>query len=212
MTIDVFLADDHAVMRDGLRMILESQPDIRVIGEAANGREAVRLVPILRPHALIIDITMADLNGIEAIHQIRARSPTVQIVVLSMHANHEYVTRALQAGALGYVLKESASADLIDAVRAAHAGSRYLSEKIAAEQATSQGPPALSPLQSLSKREREILQLIVEGKSSAQIASTLGLSRKTVETYRSRMMHKLGISDLPSLVKFAILHGLTPLE
>jgi DNA-binding NarL/FixJ family response regulator len=211
VTIDVLLADDHAVMRDGLRLLLEAQPDLRVVGEAATGREAVRQVSMRAPDVVIMDIAMADLNGVEATRQIRARAPDTQVVVLSMYSTGEHVVRALQAGALGYVLKESASADVVDAVRAAYVGRQYLSPKIAA----ARGPArraGVSPLQSLSQREREILQLTVEGRSSAQIASILTLSPKTVDTYRSRLMRKLGLHDLASLVKFAIQHGLTSLE
>ena len=212
MTINVFLVDDHTVFRQGLRMILETQPDMRVIGEASSGREAVRVAPLERPDVLIIDVTMADLNGIEATRQIRARCPATQVVVLSMHSNQEYVAHALQASALCYVLKESTGGDVIAAVRAAQAGRRYLSQKIAEEQIGIEGVRASSPLQSLSEREREILKLIVEGRSSAQIGASLCLSPKTIETYRSRLVHKLGISDVPSLVKFAILNGLASLE
>jgi len=211
MTIEVFLADDHAVMRDGLRLLLEMQPDLRVIGEAANGREAVRKAQIRCPDVMIMDIAMADLNGIEATRQVRALCPDTRVVVLSMYSTEEHVARALQAGALGYVVKESAGAEVLEAVRAVYAGRQYLSPKIAASQPNPRRAN-LSPLQSLSEREREILQLMVEGHSSAQIAGLLGLSPKTVETYRSRLMHKLGLHDLPSLVKFAIQHGLTTLE
>jgi len=211
MTIAVFLVDDHAVMRDGLRLLLEAQPDMRVIGEAATGHEAVRQVPLRAPDVVIMDIAMADLNGVEATRQIRALCPDTRVVILSMYAAEEHVLHAIQAGALGYVLKESAGADVVDAVRAAHAGRQYLSAKIAGARAAIRRPDA-SRLQRLSDREREILQLTVEGRSSAQIALMLALSPKTVETYRSRLMHKLDMNDLPSLVKFAIRHGLTSLE
>jgi DNA-binding NarL/FixJ family response regulator len=211
MPIEILLVDDHAVMRDGLRLLLETQPDLRVSGEAANGRDAIRQAQIKCPHVLIMDIAMTDLNGIEATRQIRTLCPNTRVVILSMYSTEEHVVRALQAGALGYVLKESAGADVIDAVRAAFAGRPYLSPKIVAWQPNPRHL-GLSPLQSLSVREREILQLIVEGHSSAHIGSILGLSPKTVETYRSRLMHKLDLHDLPSLVKFAIQHGLTSLE
>jgi DNA-binding NarL/FixJ family response regulator len=213
MTIQVFLADDHAVVRDGLRLLLEMQPDIAVVGDAPNGRHAVYQAQLLNPHVLIMDIAMPDLNGIEATRQVRARCPGSQVVVLSMHSTEEHIVQAFRAGALGYVLKESVGMDVIDAVRAAHAGLRYISRKIAAiEQFISDNRHSASPLESLSEREREVLQLTVEGQSSAQIAETLALSPKTVETYRCRLMCKLGLDDLPSLVKFAIKHGLTPLE
>ena len=210
--ISVFLADDHAILRDGLRMVLEAQPDIRVIGEAADGRETVRRVVELGPDVLIADIGMPELNGVEAIAQIRARCPDIRFVVLSIHANQEYVARALQAGALGYVLKESSAVDVMAAVRAAYAGQCFLSAKIARQQATAYSRERRSALDHLSEREREVLQLTVEGNSSAEIARALVLSPKTVETYRSRLMRKLGIDDLPGLVKFAIRYGLTTLE
>jgi DNA-binding NarL/FixJ family response regulator len=211
--IRVLLADDHAIVREGLRLLLESQPDITVIGDAANGREAVERAEALNPHVLVMDIAMPNLNGIEATRQIRTRCPTSQVVVLSMHATGEHIVQAFHAGVLGYVLKESVGMDVIDAIRAAYAGHRYVSQKVAAiERFLSNGRRTASPLESLSKREREVLQLTVEGKSSAEIADILALSHKTVETYRCRLMSKLGLGDLPSLVKFAIMHGLTPLE
>jgi DNA-binding NarL/FixJ family response regulator len=217
MTITVFLADDHAVVRDGLRFMLDAQSGIEVIGDAENGREAVAKVRDLQPDVVIIDINMPELNGIEAAHQIHAVCASVKIVILSMYATREHVSRALSAGVHGYLLKESAGAELIDAVRCVSTGRRYLSEKISdimiddyVHQRIETG--ATSPLDQLSPREREVLQLVVEGNSSAQIAEILSLSAKTVETYRSRLMHKLGITDIPTLVKFAIQQGLTSLE
>lgn len=217
MTITVFLADDHAVVRDGLRLLLEAQPDLSVIGDAANGREAVRRVARLCPDIVVIDIAMPELNGIEAAREIGEVCPSTQIIILSIHSTIEHVFRALQAGARGYLLKESAGIEVVNAVRAVHAGHRYLSPKISDSLVDDyvrqrQSAEAKSPLARLSPREREVLQLVVEGKSSAEIADTLSLSVKTVETYRTRLMHKLGVSDLPGLVKFAIQHGLTPLE
>ena len=217
MTITVFLADDHAVVRDGLRLLLEAQPDLSVIGDAANGREAVRRVATLCPDVVVMDIAMPELNGIEAAREIGEVCPSTQIIILSIHSTIEHVFRALQAGARGYLLKESAGIEVVNAVRAVHAGHRYLSPKISDSLVDDyvrqrQSAEAKSPLARLSPREREVLQLVVEGKSSAEIADTLSLSVKTVETYRTRLMHKLGVSDLPGLVKFAIQHGLTPLE
>ncbi|NOZ28994.1 MAG: response regulator transcription factor [Chloroflexi bacterium] len=217
MTIRVLLADDHAVVRDGLRLILEAQGDIAVTGDATDGREAVRLAQALQPDVIVIDIAMPLLNGIEATHQILQVCPDAQVVILSMHATSEHIYRALQAGAQGYLLKESAGQEVVEAVRAVYAGQRYLSQRIVGTvieeyvQLRESGS-STSPLQRLTAREREILQLVVEGKSSAEIADILSLSTKTVETYRSRLMQKLDIHDLPGLVKFAIQHGLTSLE
>ena len=214
MVIRVFLADDHAIVRDGLRMVLEAHPDLRVVGEASDGRGAVAEVRRLLPDVVVMDIAMPQSNGIEATMRIRELVPKAKVVILSMHASTEHIFRALQAGARGYLLKESAGAELVDAVRAVHAGARYLSQKIAAnvvDDYLHEGSPA-SPVQSLSRRELEVLQLVVEGKTSAGIAAVLSLSPKTVETYRSRLMQKVGVKDLPSLVKFAIQHGLTDLH
>ena len=217
LVITVFLADDHAVVRDGLRVLLEAQPDISVIGDAANGRAAVHLVAQLCPDVVIMDIAMPDLNGIEAARKISEVCPSTQVIILSMHSTTEHIFRALQAGARGYLLKESAGIEVVNAVRAVHGGHRYLSQKISdwliddyVRQRQAAG--AKGPLARLSPREREVVQLVVEGKSNAEIAGILSLSLKTVETYRSRLMRKLGISDLPSLVKFAVQQGLTPLE
>jgi DNA-binding NarL/FixJ family response regulator len=177
--IKVLLADDHAVVRDGLRVLLEAQSDISVVGDVANGREAVRFVLQQHPDVVVLDIAMPELNGIEATQQIHDASPSTQVLILSMHSTTEHIFRALQAGARGYLLKESAGTEVLD---------------------------------NLSPRERQILQLVVEGKSSAEAAAMLFLSPKTVDTYRSRMMQKLGIGDLASLVKFAIQHGVTQLD
>ena len=216
-SIRVYLADDHAVVRDGLHSLLQAQGDILVIGEAANGRQAVRDVKQLKPDVVVMDITMPELNGIDAAHEIHEALPETQVVILSMHATTEHIYRALQAGAIGYLLKESAGKEVVDAIRAVRSGHRYLSQRIAdavlddyvENRDTGTGR---SPIERLSARERQILQLVVEGKSSAAIAKTLHLSPKTVETYRSRLMHKLHITDLPSLVKFCIQNGLTSLE
>jgi DNA-binding NarL/FixJ family response regulator len=217
MSIRVFLADDHAVVRDGLRVLLEAQDDISVVGVAANGRQAVDQVRKLRPDVVVMDIAMPELNGIEATRQISESCPSTQVVILSMHSSPEHVFRALQAGARGYLIKESAGKEVGVAVRALHAGRRYFSRQITDTVIDDyihqrQFSSDQSPLGSLSPREREVLQLVVEGKSSVEIAEILFLSPKTVETYRSRIMEKLGIHDLPGLVKFAIQHGLTTLE
>jgi DNA-binding NarL/FixJ family response regulator len=208
MTIRVLLADDHALMREGLRALLTSERDITVIGDVFNGREAVRRVLEFNPDIVLMDLTMPDMNGIEATRIIREKSPATKVIILSMHASSEHVFHAFTAGAAGYLLKESASTQLVAALRAVYAGRRYLSPGISLpEHLPSTGR---APLESLSDRERQVLQLVVEGKSSAEVAGVLHLSPKSVETYRSRLMRKLGIEDIPALVKFAILHGITP--
>jgi DNA-binding NarL/FixJ family response regulator len=214
--IRVIIADDHAMLRDALSHMLSGYPDVAVVGGAGNGREAVELVRQLQPDVAIIDISMPELNGIDATLQITAIAPQTRVVILSMQGTSEHLYRSLQAGAHGYLLKGSAGQMLIEAVRAVHAGHRYFSEEMTQLlvddfiQQRDRSPGA-SPLERLSAREREILQMVVEGKSSTEIADILALSPKTVETYRSRLMAKLGIRDLPALVKFAVQHGLTPL-
>ncbi|MEO8848758.1 MAG: response regulator transcription factor [Casimicrobiaceae bacterium] len=212
--IKVLLADDHAVVRDGLRVLLGAQADIDVVGDVANGREVLRQALQLHPHVVVMDIAMPELNGIEATQQLRDACPSTQVLILSMHSTTEHIFRALQAGARGYLLKDSAGAEVVDAIRVVHAGRRYLSQKIAAavvdDYIAERHRP--SPLESLSRRERQILQLVAEGKSSAEVAAALFLSPKTVETYRSRMMQKLDISNLPNLVKFAIQHGVIQID
>jgi DNA-binding NarL/FixJ family response regulator len=214
MGIGVFLVDDHAVVREGLRLVLETHPDIRVVGEASDGRGAVNEIRRLRPDVVIMDIAMPQSNGIEATVRLRELLPTVKVVILSMHSTTEHIFRALRAGARGYLLKESAGAEVVDAVRAVHAGGRYLSQKIAANVVDDylREGRAASPLESLGRRELEVVQLVVEGKTSAEIGALLALSPKTVDTYRSRVMRKLGVTDVPGLVKFAIQHGLTDLQ
>lgn len=210
MTIRVLLADDHAVMRDGLQALLKMTPDIAVIASVGNGREAVRIAAELRPDVVIMDVTMADLNGIEAAELLHDRHPEIRVVMLSMHSSSEHVYRAFDAGAVGYLLKESASEEIVDAVRAAHAGRHYLSRALETLERRSAPRTSGGPLASLSARERQVLQLVVEGRSSAEIAALIHLSPKSVDTYRSRLMKKLGIPDVTGLVKFAIQHGLTP--
>jgi len=213
MPITVFVADDHAIVREGLANLLGARPDIQVVGTAADGRDTVRQVEKLKPEVVIMDIAMPRMNGIEAAREIRSRVPSARVVMLSMHSSAEHVFRALEAGACAYLLKESAAIEIVDAVRAAHAGRRYLSPKVAEMMADYIGrSSAASPLQSLSSRERQVLQLVAEGRSSAQIAEMLHLSPKSVDTYRSRLMQKLHIGDVAGLVKFAIQHGITSVE
>jgi DNA-binding NarL/FixJ family response regulator len=213
MRTTVFVADDHAILRDGLATLLAAQSDMEVVGTAGNGREAVAGVLRLTPQVAIIDISMPELDGIEAARQILAGNPEVHVMILSMHAGAQHVFHALEAGARGYLLKESASREVIEAVRIVQSGRRYLSPRVA--EIVAQGVSdrsAVSPLSSLSQREREILKLVADGHSSARIGAMLHLSPKTVDTYRSRMMQKLHVSDLAGVIKLAIQHGLTSLE
>jgi two-component system, NarL family, response regulator NreC len=211
MTINVLLLDDHAVVRDGVSYLLNAQPDVSVVAGAQTAWQAVQLAEREQPHVAIVDISLPGLSGIEAIPQILEASPATKILVLSMHSSLEYIYQAFQAGAHGYVLKESAGSEVVAAVRSVHAGKHFLSRRLAGsavEQYLKERHTA-SPLESLSSRERQVLQLIVDGKTSGEVAALLALSPKSVDTYRSRIMRKLGIGDLPGLVKFAIRHGLT---
>ncbi len=205
MKIRVYIVDDHAVVRDGLRALLEQNPDIVVVGDAADGGQAVSQVQSLEPDIVIMDISMPGLNGINASQQILEVSPQVRIIILSMFGTAAHIFRALQAGARGYLLKESAGREVMEAVLAVMAGDYYLSPAITDtlidDYLQQRGQePIKGSLKQLSQRELEVLRLVVEGKTSAEIANILFLSPKTVETYRSRMMHKLGTPDLPSLI------------
>jgi DNA-binding NarL/FixJ family response regulator len=210
MPVTVMLADDHAVVRDGLRALLEGGHDLQVIGVAGNGREAVAEAQRLRPDVVIMDIAMPELDGVEATRRIVERCPETRVLILSMYLSAEHIHRALQAGAQGYVLKESAGEEVVEAIRALRAGKRYLSHRITETVIDDylRDGSNLSPLDSLSLRERDVLQLVVEGRTNAAIAQSLSLSPKTVETYRARIMKKLKVHDTVELVKFAMRHGL----
>jgi len=210
MAVSVMLADDHAVVRDGLRALLEGGNDLQVVGVAGNGREAVAEALRLRPDIVIMDIAMPELDGVEATRRIVERCPETRVLILSMYLSAEHIYRALQAGAQGYVLKESAGEEVVDAIRALRAGKRYLSHRITEtviDDYLREGTN-VSPLDSLSLRERDVLQLVVEGRTNAAIAEALSLSPKTVETYRARIMKKLKVRDTVELVKFSMRHGL----
>lgn len=211
--ITVFVADDHALVRDGIVAILESAHDIEVIGIAADGRVAVEQILALSPDVVIIDVSMPELDGISATRQVLAARPKTAVIILSMHSSAQHVFQALEAGARSYLLKESAGSEIAETVRAVHLGRRHLGKRITeivAEGISNRRRE--SPIDSLSNREREIVKLVADGLSSAEIGRRLNLSPKTVDTYRSRLMQKLQVTDLAGLIKFAILHGLTPLE
>jgi DNA-binding NarL/FixJ family response regulator len=217
MTISVFIAEDHAVLCDSLVYMLEAQHNICVVGCSYNGRDAVGKIARLQPNIATMDITMPLLNGIEATRELTQICPATQVIILTMYATNEYIYRALAAGARGYLLKNSAGKELVNAINFVFQGNRYLSRQISdllVDDYVNQGisRPPESALDRLSRRESEVLQLVVEGYSTARIAEMLSLSPKTIDTYRSRLMNKLGIDDLPTLVKFAIRHGLISLD
>ena len=207
--ISVLLADDHAMMREGLSVLLTGA-GMEIVGSVGNGRDAVRVAKATAPDVVLMDLTMPEMNGIEATRQICIRMPWARVVVLSMHSNREHVYQAMKAGATGYVLKDAASAELVQAVRAVCAGRRYVSPAIGLLSELSELSEQRGPLESLSTRESQVLQLVVEGRTSGEIAHAINLSKTTVDTYRSRLMKKLGVSDVASLVKLAVQHGLTP--
>ena len=214
MQTSVILIDDHEVVRDGLRHVIETQADLRVLAGFGDGREAVRFAADAHPDVAIVDVAMPNMNGIEVTRQIHDACPGTEVLILSMHADPEYIYQAFRAGARGYVLKESAGAEVVGALRALRNGARFLSHKIdrAAVERYMRDRGEDNPLERLSARERQVLQLIVEGKTSAEVAERLGLSPKSVDTYRSRTMKKLEIEDLATLVKFAIRSGITSLQ
>ena len=212
MTIRVLLADDHRIVTDGLRALIDAQPDMKVVGIVANGLDAVRCALEEKPDIVVLDQSMPQMNGTEAAELIRKRREATRVVVLSMHSSTEHVERALQAGAGGYVLKAAAGDELLAAIRAVHCGRRYLSAPLPEElvERLLNGPG--DALASLSMRERQVLKMLADGYSILGIANRLSLSRKTVETYRERLMEKLGVRDLAALVKLAIKHGIVELE
>ena len=217
MTVRLLIADDHAVVREGLRLILTAQRDFEVVGEAATGREAVELAQRLKPDVVLMDISMPELSGLDATLALATDDGPPRIIVLSMHASSEYVFEAFRAGARGYLVKESAGREVVEAIREVCRGRRYVSPRIAGgvieDYVRARADAgAKSPLERLSARERQVLQLVVEGRSSAEIGRLINLSPKTVETYRSRLMRKLGVENLAHLVRFAIEHNLTKPE
>jgi DNA-binding NarL/FixJ family response regulator len=214
MTITVLIADDHGVVAEGLSHLVASQPDMQVVGLAENGRDAVRAAVEASPDIVLMDHGMPILNGTEAARLIRERCANTRVIMLSMYSDAVHVYRALQAGATGYIIKRSVAKELVDAILSVHRGGRYLSKQLAdvvIDHVVHRSAPD-DPLERLSSRERQVLQLLAEGHSVAEIAATLSLSPKTVETYRARMMEKLGIFELAGLVRFAIQQGVTSLE
>ena len=216
MNIKVLLVDDHAIIREGLRSLLEKQPEMEVIADTDDGRKARQLVGELSPDIVIMDITMPGLNGIEATRQITAELPDVKVIALSIHSKRRYVADMLSAGATGYILKECLFDELVAAIKAVAAGGRYLSPRITdvvvSDYVKRLSASPDSPFEALKAREREVLQLVAEGKSTKQIALELHVSTKTIEANRRQIMDKLNIHSIAELTKYAVREGLTTIE
>lgn len=213
--IRVVLADDHAVVRAGIRAMLERISEIEILGEAGNGREALELAERLRPQILLADISMPEMNGLELAARVTKDFPNVRVIILSMHAAEEYVWQALRAGAAGYLLKDTDVVELELALRTVAQGKSYLTPAVSkqvVENYMQRLGNESSPTDILTPRQREILQLIAEGKSTKEIARVLGISGKTVETHRTLLMERLEIYDIPGLVRCAMRMGLVPPE
>ncbi len=206
--ITVLLADDHAMVRKGFRLILEAQSDMRILGEASNGREAVELAESLQPDIVVMDVAMPELNGIEATRRIVAANPRARVLALSMHKDSVYVREILRAGARGYLLKDSIDSDLVGAVRAVAKGEGYLSSAVSEAVLSDYRKHVSDPLDLLSSREREVLQMIAEGKTNKDIAGTLNLSVYTVDAHRGKIMEKLNLHSAGELIRFAVRNGL----
>jgi DNA-binding NarL/FixJ family response regulator len=206
--IRILLADDHAVVRQGFKMILDAQPDMEIVGEAANGRQAVDLAEQLRPDVVVMDVAMPELNGIEATRRLASSVPHARVVALSMHKDSVYVREILRAGARGYLLKDSGAADLVAAIHAVASGESYLSPAVSNAVLDDYRRHATNPIDLLTSREREVLQLLAEGKTNKEIAGVLNLSVYTVEAHRGRIMEKLNLHSIGELVLFAVRNGL----
>jgi DNA-binding NarL/FixJ family response regulator len=209
------LADDHNIVRQGLRKLLEAEPDFRVIGEAGDGLEAAQIVESLEPDVFVVDVMMGGMNGLEVTKHVRKRSPKTRVVVLSMHADEGYVLEALRSGAKGYVLKDSLAEDLIHAIREAVAGRRYLSsplsDRVIEGYVHRSESTALEPFERLTVREQEVLHMLAQGATNADIAAKLSISRRTVEVHRANMMRKLGLRNQAQVLRYAMRQGMIPM-
>jgi two-component system, NarL family, response regulator NreC len=216
MAVTILLADDHHVMRQGLRLLLEAQGDFRIVAEAGDGLEAVKLAERLKPHVLIVDLMMPGINGLEVARQVSHHSPHTRIIVLSMYGNEPYVLEALRNGAVGYVLKDANAAELLRAIHEVVAGRRYLSPPLsehAMETYLQKARGAVLDLyETLTTREREVLQLAAEGRTNADIAAALGVSPRTVETHRAHLMHKLDLHTQADLIRYALKRGILSMD
>lgn len=216
MAVTIAMADDHPLVRRGLRAALESEADFHLLGEAADGLEAAELVERLKPDVLVLDLMMPGLNGLEVLRQVGQRSPRTRVIVLSMHASEAYVLEALKNGAAAYILKDSSVDDLVQAVREVGSGRRYLSgnlsdRAIEAYVEKAQVGPS-DPYETLTTREREVLHLAAEGRSNGEIASRLSISPRTAETHRTHLIRKLGLRTQTDLVRYALRRGIIPME
>ena len=207
-SIRILLADDHSVVRHGFRRILDAQEDMEVVGEVSNGREAVEQAAALQPDLIIMDVTMPELNGIEATRRIAEIVPRARVLALSMHRDPVYVREILRAGARGYLLKDSSEVDLVSAIRAVAQGEGYLSPAVSEAVLSDYRKHVTNPIDLLTSREREVLQLVAEGKTNKEIATGLNLSVYTVEAHRGKIMEKLNLHSVSEMVRFAIRNGL----
>jgi DNA-binding NarL/FixJ family response regulator len=212
MKIRVLIADDHTLVAEGLRHVIEAEADFEVVGYAKEGQDAVRLSIEKNPHIVLMDNAIPVLNGIEATRLVRERCPQTRVIMLSMYCDQVHVLRALQAGAVGYLLKKSVAKELVEAIRRVHAGHHYLGRELADNVISQIIKTPSDPLARLSARERQVLQMVAEGHTASEIATKLVISPKTVETYRSRMMEKLGLRNLVAIIKFAIQQGVISID
>jgi DNA-binding NarL/FixJ family response regulator len=212
----IVLADDHPVVRHGVRSLLQAEPDFSIVGEASSGLETVQLVEKLQPEVLVVDLMLPGLNGLEVTRQVKQRLPQTRVVVLSMHANEPYVLEALKNGASGYVLKDSSGTDLVLAVKQVLGGQRYLSpplsERAVEAYLQRSQDTSFDPYDALTEREREVLHLAAEGMSNPDIANRLSISPRTVETHRANLMRKLGLRTQTDLIRYALKRGILPME
>jgi DNA-binding NarL/FixJ family response regulator len=211
----ILLADDHALVRAGIRSLLQEMPGVEVVAEAGDGVEALRLAGELRPDLVLMDVAMKNANGLEATRQIQRQFPAVKVLILSMYSNEEYVAQALRAGAVGYLVKDSAPMELELAIKAVKAGDTYLSPPVSRHVVDSYMQRLggdVTPLETLTPRQREVLQFVAEGKSTKEMAHLLNISIKTVETHRAQIMQRLDVRDVPGLVRYAIKIGLVKLD